>query len=147
MSTANAATPAPLAPSAAPPAGPARPAAATGSAATDSPRPAATAVAEPVAPRPARPSDAESTGARTDAAAGAIHDARRRIDDLDGRIIGLVQERAAVSAAIQRERIGSGGRRVNLARELEILNHYRDQLGKPGTALAMTLLELCRGRA
>ncbi|MEU3964704.1 chorismate mutase [Streptomyces buecherae] len=147
MSTANAATPAPLAPSATPPADPTRPAATTDPATTGAPRPAATATAEPAAPRPARPADAEATGARTDAAAGAIHDARQRIDDLDGRIIGLVQERAAVSAAIQRERIASGGRRVNLARELEILNHYRDQLGKPGTALAMTLLELCRGRA
>jgi chorismate mutase len=47
---------------------------------------------------------------------------------------------------IQEARIGSGGRRVNLAREMEILSHYRDALGKPGTALAMTLLELCRGR-
>ncbi|UQI48322.1 chorismate mutase [Streptomyces sp. HU2014] len=86
------------------------------------------------------------TGARTDAAADVITGARQRIDDLDGRIIGLVQERMAVSAVIQRERIGSGGRRVNLSREMEILNHYSEQLGKPGTALAMTLLELCRGR-
>ncbi|MFB1043108.1 chorismate mutase [Streptomyces chrestomyceticus] len=86
------------------------------------------------------------TGARTEAAAGVITDARARIDDLDGRIIGLVQERMAVSAVIQRERIGSGGRRVNLSREMEVLEHYRGQLGRPGTALAMTLLELCRGR-
>ena len=35
---------------------------------------------------------------------------------------------------------------MNLSREMEILGHYRDALGKPGTALAMTLLELCRGR-
>ncbi|MEU7135601.1 chorismate mutase [Streptomyces sp. NPDC046261] len=86
------------------------------------------------------------TGARTDHAAGVITGARERIDDLDGRIIGLVQERMAVSAVIQRERIASGGRRVNLSREMEILGHYSEQLGKPGTALAMTLLELCRGR-
>ncbi|MFG2891997.1 chorismate mutase [Streptomyces sp. NPDC048248] len=90
--------------------------------------------------------DAPDTGARTPEAAGLITDARGRIDDLDGRIIGLVQERIAVSAVIQRERIGSGGRRVNLSREMEILAHFRDQLGKPGTALAMTLLELSRGR-
>ncbi|RXS67919.1 chorismate mutase [Streptomyces sp. TM32] len=84
-----------------------------------------------------------------------ITDARQRIDDLDGRIIGLVQERMAVSAVIQRERLSSGGvgappsgswGRVNLSREMEILAHYRDQLGKPGTALAMTLLELSRGQ-
>ncbi|MFE0377380.1 chorismate mutase [Streptomyces inhibens] len=90
--------------------------------------------------------DAPDTGARTPEAAGLITDARRRIDDLDGRIIGLVQERMAVSAVIQRERLTSGGRRVNLSREMEILAHYRDQLGKPGTALAMTLLELSRGQ-
>ncbi|WP_043265694.1 chorismate mutase [Streptomyces sp. CT34] len=89
---------------------------------------------------------APGTGAHTPEAAGVISDARSRIDDLDGRIIGLVQERMAVSAVIQRERIASGGRRVNLSREMEILAHYRDQLGKPGTALAMTLLELSRGR-
>ena len=86
------------------------------------------------------------TGARTDQAAAEISEARRRIDVLDEQIIGLVQERMAVSAVIQQSRIASGGRRVNLSREMEILTHYREQLGKPGTTLAMTLLELCRGR-
>ncbi|MEV7126650.1 chorismate mutase [Streptomyces sp. NPDC093260] len=91
-------------------------------------------------------SPADRTGARTDEAASVISGARERIDALDDRIIGLVQERMAVSAVVQEARIGSGGRRVNLSREMEILGHYRDALGKPGTALAMTLLELCRGR-
>ncbi|MCX4972024.1 chorismate mutase [Streptomyces sp. NBC_00620] len=88
----------------------------------------------------------EKTGARTDEAADTITGARERIDALDDRIIGLVQERMAVSAVIQEARISSGGRRVKLSREMEILGHYRDALGKPGTSLAMTLLELCRGR-
>ncbi|MEU8763117.1 chorismate mutase [Streptomyces sp. NPDC048659] len=88
----------------------------------------------------------EKTGARTGEAAALIGDARERIDALDDRIIGLIQERVAVSAVIQEARISSGGRRVNLAREMEVLGHYRDALGKPGTALAMTMLELCRGR-
>ena len=88
----------------------------------------------------------EQTGAHTDEAAALIGDARERIDALDDRIIGLIQERMAVSAVIQEARISSGGRRVNLAREMEVLGHYRDALGKPGTALAMTMLELCRGR-
>ncbi|MFI1398881.1 chorismate mutase [Streptomyces sp. NPDC020681] len=88
----------------------------------------------------------EKTGARTDEAAGLITDSRERIDALDDRIIGLVQERMAVSAVIQEARISSGGRRVNLSREMEVLGHFRDALGKPGTTLAMTLLELCRGR-
>ncbi|GAA4073088.1 chorismate mutase [Streptomyces sp. NPDC048491] len=88
----------------------------------------------------------EKTGARTDEAAAVITGARERIDALDDRIIGLVQERMAVSAVIQESRIASGGRRVNLNREMEVLTHFSDALGKPGTALAMTLLELCRGR-
>ncbi|MFD3475047.1 chorismate mutase [Streptomyces sp. NPDC058695] len=88
----------------------------------------------------------EKTGAHTSEAADVITGARERIDSLDDRIIGLIQERMAVSAVIQEARITSGGRRVNLARELEVLGHYRDALGKPGTGLAMTLLELCRGR-
>ncbi|MEW1721161.1 chorismate mutase [Streptomyces sp. NPDC093109] len=75
-----------------------------------------------------------------------IGDARARIDALDDRIIGLVQERIAVSAVVQDARIASGGRRVHLSREMEIIGHYSDALGKPGTALAMTLLELSRGR-
>ncbi|MEU3252820.1 chorismate mutase [Streptomyces sp. NPDC006997] len=86
------------------------------------------------------------TGARTADAAEVINGARERIDALDDRIIGLIQERMAVSAVIQDARISSGGRRVNLSREMEVLAHYRDALGRPGTTLAMTLLELCRGR-
>ncbi|WP_326671901.1 MULTISPECIES: chorismate mutase [unclassified Streptomyces] len=88
----------------------------------------------------------EVTGAHTDEAASLIADARTRIDSLDDRIIGLVQERMAVSTVIQEARITSGGRRVSLSREMEVLGQYRDALGRPGTSLAMTLLELCRGR-
>ncbi|MFH9982639.1 chorismate mutase [Streptomyces sp. NPDC017179] len=95
---------------------------------------------------PAATATTTASGARTDEAAHVITGARERIDALDDRIIGLIQERMAVSAVIQQTRIASGGRRVNLSREMEILGHYRDALGKPGTTLAMTLLELCRGR-
>ncbi|KIF76292.1 chorismate mutase [Streptomyces sp. 150FB] len=87
-----------------------------------------------------------NTGARNEEAASLIDGARERIDALDARIIALVQERMAVSASIQDARMGSGGGRVSLSREMEILGHYSDTLGRPGTALAMTLLELCRGR-
>ncbi|MFF5446031.1 chorismate mutase [Streptomyces sp. NPDC012888] len=75
-----------------------------------------------------------------------IADSRARIDAIDDRIIGLIQERMAVSAVIQEARISSGGRRVHLSREMEVLAHWRDALGKPGTSLAMTVLELCRGQ-
>ncbi|RLL68508.1 chorismate mutase [Streptomyces sp. Z26] len=93
-----------------------------------------------------RTASAADTGAR-DGAAAEISGARERIDALDARIIALVRERMAVSARVQQARLGSGGRRVSLSREMEILAHYRDELGRPGTALAMTLLELSRGRA
>ncbi|WP_448318630.1 chorismate mutase [Streptomyces sp. CO7] len=78
--------------------------------------------------------------------ATVIADARSRIDALDDHILGLVQERMAVSAVVQQTRISAGGRRVNLSREMEVLSRYRDALGRPGTSLAMTILELCRGR-
>ncbi|MEV5316337.1 chorismate mutase [Streptomyces sp. NPDC052687] len=107
---------------------------------------APTATATAVTATATAPAATEKTGARTPEAADVITDARDRIDALDDRIIGLIQERMAVSAVIQQARIRSGGRRVNLSREMEILGHYRDALGKPGTALAMTLLELCRGK-
>lgn len=88
----------------------------------------------------------ETTGAHTDDAAALIADARERIDALDEKIIALLRERMDVSARIQQARITSGGRRVNLSREMEILSRYRESLGTPGTALSMTLLELCRGQ-
>ncbi|MFJ3233350.1 chorismate mutase [Streptomyces sp. NPDC086787] len=88
----------------------------------------------------------ETVVAETPEAVDVITGARERIDALDDRIIGLIQERVAVSAVIQEARISSGGRRVSLSREMEILGHYRDALGRPGTALAMTMLELSRGR-
>ncbi|MEU7300687.1 chorismate mutase [Streptomyces sp. NPDC007206] len=87
-----------------------------------------------------------TTPEETTTAEETIAGARERIDVLDDRIIGLIQERMAVSAVVQQTRIASGGRRVNLSREMEILGRYREALGKPGTTLAMTLLELCRGR-
>lgn len=88
----------------------------------------------------------EKTGTRTVEAAELVSGARERIDALDNQIIALIQERVAVSAAIQQARITSGGRRVHLAREMEVLSRYSGALGKPGTSLAMTTLELCRGR-
>ena len=72
---------------------------------------------------------------------------RARIDELDQRIIALVQERMATSAEIQAARLAAGGTRVSLNREMEILARYRSALGPQGTEVAMQLLELCRGRS
>ncbi|MDF4253911.1 chorismate mutase [Streptomyces sp. WMMB303] len=87
-----------------------------------------------------------STSTRADQAPEAVIDAERaRIDALDARIVALVRDRMEVSENIQRVRIDSGGRRVHLAREMQILDHYSTELGAPGRELARTLLRLCRG--
>ncbi|MEU8135478.1 chorismate mutase [Streptodolium elevatio] len=75
-----------------------------------------------------------------------IADTRARIDDLDRRIIALITERVALSQEVQRTRIAAGGRRVQLTREMDVIARYREALDKPGTEVAMALLELCRGR-
>jgi chorismate mutase len=72
---------------------------------------------------------------------------RERIDALDAQIADLVQRRIDVSRQIQAARIAEGGRRVDLRRETEIIARYSATLGRPGTAIAMALLELGRGRA
>ncbi|SES19345.1 chorismate mutase [Streptomyces qinglanensis] len=87
-----------------------------------------------------------TTSAQSDPAPEAVIDAERaRIDALDARIVALVRDRMEVSENIQRVRIDSGGRRVHLAREMQILDHYSTELGGPGRELARTLLRLCRG--
>lgn len=80
-------------------------------------------------------------------AQAVIAEARGRIDELDERIIELVRRRMGVSAEVQSARITTGGPRLALNRELEILARYRAALGPQGTEVAMQLLELCRGRA
>ena len=87
----------------------------------------------------------ENTNPHTDNTAAVINDARDQINTLDEQIITLILERMTISARIQQARITSGGRRTNLSREMGILKRYRESLGKPGTALSMALLELCRG--
>ncbi|MGK5529194.1 chorismate mutase [Streptomyces sp. URMC 129] len=86
-----------------------------------------------------------STSGTTDT--DVVGEGRRRLDALDARIIELVKERVTVSEQVQAARVAAGERRVHLAREMEVLRRYRDALGRQGTQLAMTLLELCRGRA
>jgi chorismate mutase len=71
---------------------------------------------------------------------------RTRIDEIDAEIVRLVHERTQVSEQIQRARQSAGGPRVVHARENEVVGRWRAQLGRPGSAIAMALLELGRGR-
>jgi chorismate mutase len=95
---------------------------------------------EPTAP-------SAGTNAATDAATGGVTNGRARIDALDEQIADLIVRRGDVSREIQAARIADGGRRVDLRRETEIITRYTAALGRPGTAIAMALLELGRGRA
>jgi chorismate mutase len=83
----------------------------------------------------------ESTGADD----STIDTLRVQIDALDSAIVRLVAERAQLSRRIQAARINAGGARVEIGRERTILNAYRDSLGTHGSALADSVLRVCRG--
>ena len=71
---------------------------------------------------------------------------RLEIDACDAAIIELVQRRLAVSQEIGAVRRASGGTRLNLAREQQVLARFREALGPDGAALGMMLLRQGRGR-
>jgi monofunctional chorismate mutase len=71
---------------------------------------------------------------------------RHTIDTIDSDIIRLIQRRQDISAAIQRARVADGRPRLHQAREIAILKRYSRHLGKPGTALASAILDVCRGK-
>jgi chorismate mutase len=75
-----------------------------------------------------------------------IGELRRRIDDCDAEIIRLVQERLAVSREIGALRTATGGTRLSLAREQQVLARFQAALGPDGAALGMMLLRQGRGR-
>ncbi len=71
---------------------------------------------------------------------------RARIDELDAEILRLLAERRDVSRQIQQTRLAGGGPRIQHSREMQIIGRYADAFGRPGTSLAMTVLEICRGQ-
>ena len=71
---------------------------------------------------------------------------RSAIDACDAQIIELVQRRLAISREIGALRTASGGTRLSLAREQQVLAKFRDALGPDGAALGMMLLRQGRGR-
>jgi chorismate mutase len=71
---------------------------------------------------------------------------RAEIDACDAELIELVQRRLAISQQIGALRASTGGTRLSLAREAEVLNRYRLALGTDGAALGMMLLRQGRGR-
>jgi chorismate mutase len=84
----------------------------------------------------------EPTAAATD----AIGELREQIDLCDAQIIELVQRRLAISQQIGSLRTASGGMRLSLSREQQVLNRFRTALGPDGASLGMLLLRQGRGR-
>jgi chorismate mutase len=82
----------------------------------------------------------------TPAADERIAELRTQIDDCDAEIITLVQRRLAVSQEIGELRRASGGTRLSLAREQQVLARFQAALGRDGAALGMMLLRQGRGR-
>jgi chorismate mutase len=87
-----------------------------------------------------------SAPATTAPADERIRALRGEIDDCDAEIIALVQRRLAISQEIGELRASTGGTRLSLAREAEVLNRFRLALGPDGAALGMMLLRQGRGR-
>ena len=75
-----------------------------------------------------------------------ISELRDAIDACDAEIIALVQRRLSIAQEIGSIRASSGGTRLSLAREAEVLNRFRLALGPDGAALGMMLLRQGRGR-
>lgn len=71
---------------------------------------------------------------------------RTEIDACDAQIIELVQRRLAISREIGTIRAASGGTRLSLAREQQVLARFGAALGADGAALGMLLLRQGRGR-
>jgi chorismate mutase len=81
------------------------------------------------------------TGDVSDVATG-----RARLDAIDDQIRELVLARRQVSQQVQQLRRAAGGPRIEHSRENEILSRYSAALGRPGVALALAVLEFCRGQ-
>jgi chorismate mutase len=80
------------------------------------------------------------------AAAERIGELRTEIDSCDAAIIELVQRRLAISREIGSLRTATGGTRLSLSREQQVLARFRDALGPDGASLGLMLLRQGRGR-
>jgi chorismate mutase len=91
--------------------------------------------------------ETDTTALDNDSALLEIASLREQIDAVDAELVDVVLRRIALSKQIQAVRMAHGGRRREHSRELKVVNTYVEGLGRGGSQLALTLLELCRGRA
>jgi chorismate mutase len=87
----------------------------------------------------------QPTGAGETLAADEIRAMRERIDEIDQAIIDLWLERARLSQQVGKTRMASGGTRLVLSREREIVERFRAALGADGTQVALMILRAGRG--
>ena len=87
----------------------------------------------------------QPTGTDQPLAAEEIKAMRERIDEIDQAIIDLWLERARLSQAVGKTRMASGGTRLVLSREREIVERFREALGADGTQVALMILRAGRG--
>jgi chorismate mutase len=87
----------------------------------------------------------DETGTNAPEAAESILAMRERIDEIDNALIALWQERARLSQRVGATRLASGGTRLVLSREREIVDRFRSALGADGTQLALLILRAGRG--
>ena len=87
----------------------------------------------------------QATGTEEILAAEEILAMRERIDEIDQAIIDLWLERARLSQTVGKTRMASGGTRLVLSREREIVERFREALGADGTQVALMILRAGRG--
>ena len=87
----------------------------------------------------------QTTGAGEPLAADEIRTMRERIDEIDQAIIDLWLERARLSQTVGKTRMASGGTRLVLSREREIVERFREALGPDGAQVALMILRAGRG--
>jgi chorismate mutase len=92
-----------------------------------------------------QPTGDQPTGAGELLAEHEIRAMRIRIDEIDQAIIQLWQERSHLSQQVGKTRMASGGTRLVLSREREIVDRFRAALGPDGTQVALLLLRSGRG--
>jgi len=102
-------------------------------------------MATDVAEQPGTPASSDDTGTNAPEAAESILSLRERIDEIDSELIALWQERARLSQRVGATRLASGGTRLVLSREREIVDRFRQALGADGTQLALLILRAGRG--
>ena len=139
-------TPAPTTPTATP--APTTPTATPVSATPTAKLVSATPATSPLPASPAtesRTTTGQETGTGAPLAADEIRAMRTRIDEIDQAIIDLWQERSHLSQQVGKTRMASGGTRLVLSREREIVERFRAALGPDGTQVALLLLRSGRG--